>query len=319
MRNVSTPGPRPGEILVRVHASSVSRTDLGYLQAHPFFIRLFSGIRRPRHPIRGMDFAGVVQSTGPEVASFKPGDRVFGLAPNDSGGHGEYLCVPESGPVTSIPDGIDFSEAAVCEGALYAYSNIGAMNPKPGQTMLIYGAAGAIGTAAVQLARYYGVEVTAVVATRQIELARSLGADHVVDYTAEDFTRLGKTFDFVFDAVGKTSYLQCRKLLAPRGVYSVTDIGPWASNVLLAGWSNIRRNRRVVFPLPTHRNEFVEFLRARMEAGDFRGVIDRHYPLEQIQNAYAYVLTGHKTGIVVLDLAPTAAAGEAGDAVGRSQ
>ncbi|MDZ7727413.1 MAG: zinc-binding dehydrogenase [Dehalococcoidia bacterium] len=169
----------------------------------------------------------------------------------------------------------------------------------------------------MQLAEYDGAEVTAVVATRHVELARSLGADHVIDYTAEDFTRIGKTFDFVFDAVGKTSYFECRRLLAPAGVIG-DGPGPWASNSLRFGL-RITRRKRVLFALPANRKPFVAFLRDRMEAGDFRGVIDRSYPLERIQEAYAYVLSEQKVGIVVLDLAPTAMGGSRpdGDAGGR--
>jgi NADPH:quinone reductase-like Zn-dependent oxidoreductase len=169
---------------------------------------------------------------------------------------------------------------------------------------LIYGASGAIGTAAVQLAKFYGAEVTAVVAAQHLDLVRSLGADRAVDYTAEDFTEIGETFDFVFDAVGKTTYFRCRRLLRPRGTYAATDFGPGWLNLPLAIWSAITKNRRVVFPLPSNSAEFPAFLKARMEAGEFRAVIDREYPLEAIAEAYRYVETAQKTGIVVINVTP---------------
>jgi NADPH:quinone reductase-like Zn-dependent oxidoreductase len=302
IRDVPKPQPKANEVLVRVHASTVNRTDCGTLRAHPFFIRGFTGLVRPTHTIRGMDFAGTIESVGAGVTSFRPGDRVFGLAPNDSGGHAEYLAVPEQDAMATIPEGVPFDEAVVCEGAWYADSNLRQFGLKPGQTVLIYGASGAIGTAAVQLAKSYGAEVTAVVATRHLELARSLGADRVIDYTAEDFTAIGETFDFVFDSVGKTTYFRCRKLLKPEGTFAATDLGPGGQNIWLTWWSAIRHNNRVIFAMPQPRKPFVDFLRARMAAGEFRAVVDRHYPLDAVAEAYRYVLTGQKTGIVVIDV-----------------
>lgn len=304
VREIREPEPGAGEVLVRVRASTVNRTDCGYLRAHPFFIRAFSGLRYPKHKVRGMDFAGEVESIGEGVTSFALGDRVFGLAPTESGAHAEYLLVPEDGAIVTMPPGLAFHEAVVAEGALYANNNLKAFELALGDTILIYGASGAIGTSAVQLAKSYGAEVTAVVATRHLELARSLGADHVVDYTAEDFTAIGRTFDYAFDAVGKTSYFQCRRLLKPGGIFSATDLGPWGSNVLLPLWGRIRRRRRVVFPVGSASKDFMKFLKARMEAGEFRAVIDRRYPLDQIADAYRYVLTGKKTGVVAIDIAP---------------
>ncbi len=303
IRDVPRPEPAPDELLVKVHATTVSRTDCGYLRAHPFFIRALTGLRRPRQTILGMDFAGEVEAVGAAVTSFRVGDRVFGLTPGDHGGHAEYLCVPEDGAMAAMPAGLSFAEAVVCEGALYANTNLHAMGLGPGHRILIYGASGAIGTAAVQLAKSYGAEVTAVVATQHVELAGSLGADHVVDYTAEDFTRLGRTFDFVFDAVGKASYFRCRRLLKLGGSFAATDLGPRNQNLLLLMWSGITRNKRIIFPIPKSTKAFVEFLKARMEAREFRAVIDRTYPLEQIRDAYRYVETGKKTGIVVIEVA----------------
>jgi NADPH:quinone reductase-like Zn-dependent oxidoreductase len=312
IRDVPKPRPAPDEVLVRVGASTVSRTDCGYLRAHPFFMRALTGLRRPKSTILGMDFAGEVEAVGAAVRSFAPGDRVFGLTPGDHGGHAEYVCVPEDGATAIMPSGLRFFEAVVCEGALYANTNLQGFGLRPGHTILIYGASGAIGVAAVQLAKSYGAEVTAVVATQHLDLARSLGADQVIDYTAQDFTKIGQTFDFVFDAVGKASYLRLRGLLKPGGSFTATDLGPHDENLFLLMWSGIARNKRIIFPLPKSSKALVEFVKARMEAGEFRAVVDRRYPLEQIRDAYRYVESGRKTGIVVIDVRAEGATDVAG-------
>ena len=221
----------------------------------------------PRHGLRGGGRGG-----RPGVTSFKPGDRVFGLSPDVYGAHAEYLCVPEKGAIAAMPAGARFSEAVVCEGAWYADTYLQAFRLKPGHSILVYGASGAIGTAAVQLAKSYGAKVTAVVATRHLDLVRTLGADRAVDYTAEDFTQIGETFDCVLDAVGKTTYFRCRRLLKPEGVFAATDLGPWCQNPLLVIWSSITGSHRVIFPLPqsSKAKAFVDFLKTRMEAGEFR-------------------------------------------------
>jgi NADPH:quinone reductase-like Zn-dependent oxidoreductase len=255
-----------------------------------------------------MDFAGVVESVGTEVTSLKPGDRVFGMCPHRSNGaHAEYVCVPETGPIAVMPANTRFEEAVVCEGAFYADSGLKQFCLGPGHGILIYGASGAIGSAAVQLAKSYGAEVTAVVATRHLELVKSLGADRAIDYTAEDFTRIRERFDFVFDAVGKASYFRCRRLLKPDGTFMATDVGPWGQNLPLMLWSWIAKNNRVVVPLPPRGSghAFVDFLKGRMESGQFRAVIDRRYPLDAIADAYRYVETGQKVGIVVIIVSPT--------------
>lgn len=304
IRQVPTPEPRAGEVLIRVHATTVNRTDCGMRRPHPWFVRLGAGLLRPKLSTLGMDFAGEVVAVGADVTTFKPGDRVFGLSPDVFGAHAEYLCLPEKGAMAALPAGLRFGEAVVCEGAWYADTYLQAFRLQPGHSILIYGASGAIGTAAVQLAKCHGARVTAVVATRHLELVRRLGADRAVDHTAEDFTQIGQTFDFVFDAVGKTTFFSCRRLLKPDGVFAATDLGPWGQNPLLVIWFLITGSRRVLFPLP-HSGKaraFVESLKTRMEAGEFRAVIDREYPLEAIADAYRYVETAQKTGIVVINV-----------------
>jgi len=302
IRQAPKPEPKADEVLIKVHATTVSRSDCGMLRGYPLFARLFIGLRRPNCTVLGMDFAGTVAAVGADVTSYTVGERVFGLSPGAYGAHAEYLCVPETGAISLMPEGARFDEVVACEGVWYAKSNLNAFGLKPGHTILIYGASGAIGVAAVQLAKFYGADVTAVVATQHMELAKSLGADRVIDYTAEDFTAIGATFDFVLDAVGKTTFFRCRKLLTPTGTFAATDLGPWYQNLLLSLWFSITGAGRVIFPLPTNSAASVDFLKARMEAGEFHAVVDRHYPLEDIVEAYRYVETAQKTGIVVIDV-----------------
>ena len=301
IRDVPKPSPAMNEVLVQIQATSVNRTDSGMRRAHPFFMRPMIGLRRPKHTVLGMEFAGVVEAIGAGVTAFQPEQRVFGLSPSAYGAHAEYICVPDAGPLAGMPAGTGFDEAVLCEGAWYAQSCLQALSLSSGHKILIYGASGAIGTAAVQLAKAVGAEVTAVVATRHLDLLTSLGADRFVDYTAEDFTQVGHDYDCVLDAAGKTTFFRCRRLLTPHGVFHTTDLGPYWQNPLLALWFRLTRSRRlrVPFPLPATA-EFVRFLRDRMEAGDLRAVIDRTYPLDAVVDAYRYVETGQKAGIVVI-------------------
>jgi NADPH:quinone reductase-like Zn-dependent oxidoreductase len=302
IREVPAPNPDAGEILVKVHATTVGRTDSCALRAHPWFVRPYAGLLRPKRTVLGLDFAGTVAALGAGVTKFTRGDRVFGLTPHGYGAHAEYVCVPADGAVSDIPTGKDFSDVVVCEGAWYANTYLKKFNIGPGHNILIYGASGAIGTSAVQLAKIYGAGVTAVVSTPHIGLAHKLGAARVVDYTAEDFTKIGDRFDFVLDAVGKTSYFQCRGLLKPDGVYAATDLGPWWQNVILALWSSITGTGRVVFPTPRSSQSFVEFIAAQIESANFNAVIDRAYSLLDIAVAYRYVETEQKAGIVVIEV-----------------
>lgn len=304
IRDVPEPQPAAREVKIEVRATTVGRTDTCALRAHPFFVRPVTGWLRPKRDILGLDFAGTVESVGAGVKRFAPGDRVFGLTPGGNGAHAEFVCVPEDGSIARMPEGRRFDEVVLCEGAWYANMYLERFGVGPGHRILIYGASGAIGTAAVQLAKFYSAEVTAVVATRQLELAADLGADNVVDYTATDFTRIGASFDFVLDAVGKTTYFACRALLKPTGVFAATDLGPWWQNIVLTLWSSATGSGRVVFPTPRADRALVEFLRDRIAANELRAVIDRTYPLKDIADAYRYVETQQKTGIVVIDVAP---------------
>ncbi len=301
VQDVPTPAPRPDEVLIRVHATTVNRTDCGEL-VHPTLIGLMSG-RRSRRRILGMDFAGVVETVGASVGLFRPGDYVFGMCPfKNDGAQAEYFCMPETGPIASMPTNLRFDEAVLCEGAYYANASVEKLGYKPGDKVLIYGASGAIGTAALQLAKLRGAEVTAVVAGRHLALVRSLGADLAVDYTTEEFRQLGRNFDFVFDAVGKLGIGRWRRLLKRGGSFASTDLGPWSQNLFFLLWAKLMGSRRIDIPVPKRGSAqaFVNDLRGKIEAGQYVPVIDRRYPLADIGDAYRYVQTGEKAGVVVI-------------------
>lgn len=307
LRDVPKPVPGPNDLLIRVHAATVNRTDCGEL-LHPTLIRLLTGARSRRN-ILGMDFAGTVEAVGAAASLFKPGDRVFGMCPyRNDGAQAEYFRMPEIGPVARMPSNLRFDQAVVCEGAYYASPTIEHFALKPGHRILIYGASGSIGTAALQLAKDRGAEVTAVVAGRHLGLARSLGADLAVDYTTGAFDRLGRNFDFVLDAVGKLGIRRWRRWLKPGGVFAATDRGPWSQNLLFLLWSKVTGNGRVVVPLPKRGSgqAFVTGLKDKIEAGRYVPVIDCRYPLAAIADAYRYVQTGEKAGVVVIDVVPEA-------------
>jgi NADPH:quinone reductase-like Zn-dependent oxidoreductase len=302
--DVPAPVPRPDEVLVRVHATTVNRTDCGEL-LHPTVIRLLIGAGGSRRNILGLDFAGTIEAVGAAASLFKPGDRVFGMCPSrNDGAQAEYFCMPESGAIAQIPSNLRFDQAVVCEGAFYANPIIEHFSLKPGHRILIYGASGAIGTAALQLAKDRGAEVVAVVAGRHLQLARSLGADQVVDYTTNEFDQLGRSFDFVLDAVGKLGIRRWGRWLKPAGVFAATDRGPWSQNLLFVLWSKVTGNGRVVIPLAKRGSgqAFVNGLRDKIEARRFIPAIDRRYPLAAIADAYRYVQTGEKAGVVVIDV-----------------
>ncbi len=301
---VGKPAPKPNEVLIKVHATTVNRTDCGFRKPEYFFIiRLIHGVFRPGRRILGSEFAGEVEAVGQEVKSFKKGDQVFGLIGAAFGAHAEYVCVPEQSPIALKPATMSYQEAAaVCDGFMLAFNYLKRVDFQKRKSILIYGATGSIGTAAVQLARYYGAELTAVGNTRNLDLVKSLGADRVIDYTKEDFTKTAGAYDVVLDAVGKVSFFRCKKLMNQDAIYFSTDLGFLAQNIFLPLWTALFGGRRVMFPIPKVTKKDVEFLREIIEKGKYRAVIDRRYPLEQIVEAYRYVETGEKTGNVVITL-----------------
>jgi NADPH:quinone reductase-like Zn-dependent oxidoreductase len=300
---VQKPATGADEVLVRVHATTVNRTDCAVRAAKPFFMRLFTGLARPRATILGCEFAGVVEGVGIGVTSFTVGERVFGYREGPFGAHAEYLSIPQNGSVATVPANVTFAQAAAStEGSHYALTHIRGAKVRRGQDVLVYGASGGIGSAAVQLLKSLGATVTAVCDTGHLELVRGLGADRVIDYTAEDFTQDEQRYDAVLDSVGKSSFGRCRPLLKPGGVYISSELGPMAQNPLLALIAPLQRGRKVRFPIPSHDQELMGYLRGLLESGEFRPVIDRTYPLDRIIEAYHYVEAGQKTGNVVISL-----------------
>jgi len=296
VEEVERPVPADDEVLVRVHATTVTQTDCHMRRARPFFWRFMLGLRRPRRKVLGTEFAGVVEEIGSSVTQFEIGDRVFGLR---SGAHAEYLCVREARLVVRMPDRMTFEQAAgTCDGMYQARNALRAGRVDKDTRLVIYGASGSLGTAAVQLAANLGAHVTAVCNGRNAELVRSLGADEVVDYEREDFTRNGQTYDVVLDAVGKHSFLRCRRSLVPGGIYVATDRLYNLPLALLTRWSS----RRVVFDFAGHDRESVLLVKELVEAGRYRPIIDRTYPLEDVVEATTYVESWQKTGNVVLTL-----------------
>lgn len=307
IRDVEKPTIKDHEVLVKVHATTVNRTVCGFRAAKPFIVRFFAGLIRPRATVLGDEFAGVVEAAGRGVRSFKVGDRVFGYSEGSFGAHAEYLSMPEDGPLAAMPADVTFEEAAPStEGSHYALSWISAARIRSGQDVLVYGATGAIGSAAVQLLKSLGANVTAVCATDHVELVKGLGADRVIDYTAEDFTKHEQTYDVVLDAVGKSSFSRCKRLLNPRGIYISSDLGPLSQNPILALVTPLFGGKKVMFPIPKkHDHEGVRKFKELIESGQFKPLIDRRYPLDQIVEAYRYVETGQKIGNVVISVEPS--------------
>ncbi len=299
LEDVERPVPNDDEVLVRIHATTVNRTDCGWRSATPFFTRYFTGWRGPRRRILGMELAGEVEAVGAAVGEFQVGDEVFGV--KGFGAHAEFVCVRESAGVAHKPAGMTFDEAAaVCDGGSIALACLRKAGPLEGRSILIYGATGSIGTAAVQLAKHFGAHVTAVGNTKNLELLRSLGADRVIDYTQEDFTKNGETYDVIFDSVGMHSFRRCRRSLKPGGIFLETDLGFMWHVPLLALMTRWVGDKKVTLPVPSYTKEDVLFLKQLIEAGEYRAVIDRRYPLEDVVEATRYVETKQKTGNVVL-------------------
>jgi NADPH:quinone reductase-like Zn-dependent oxidoreductase len=298
LAEVERPVPGDDEVLVKVHATTVNRTDCHRRAADPFLWRFMAGLRRPKHRILGGEVAGEVDAVGAAVSEFAVGDQVFGTSGPRLGAHAEFMCRPASGLIAHKPAGVTFEEAAaVPDGALAALGGLRDAGVGEGKRILVYGASGSIGTAAVQLARHFGADVTAVCNTKNLELVRSLGADRVIDYTQEDFTKNGETYDVIFDAVGKHSFRRCRGSLEPGGVYIPTD---GLRNLLWTLWTSRIGDRKVRFSIPRSTKKDVLFLKELIEAGEYQAVIDRTYPLEEVVEAMRYVETQQKTGNVVI-------------------
>src|SRR6266498_1845915 len=299
LEEVERPVPKDDEVLIKVHATTVTRTDCGLRSAEFFPSRFFTGLLRPKRKIAGIELAGVVEAVGAAVTEFEVGDRVFGV--KGFGAQAEFVCMQESAPLAHMPTGVSFEEAAaVCDGAALALACLRGADLGEGKSIVIYGATGSVGTAGVQLAKHFGAHVTAVGNTKNLDLVRSLGADKVIDYLHEDFTKNGETYDVIFDAVGKHSFRRCRHSLKPGGIYVDTDLGFLWHVPILALLTRRIGDKRVKLGITKYTKKDVLFLKELIEAGKYRAVVDRSYPLEQVVEATRYVETGQKTGNVVL-------------------
>jgi NADPH:quinone reductase-like Zn-dependent oxidoreductase len=298
--DVEAPVPNDDEVLVRVHASTVTRGDaMGVRSVDYRFTRLVTGIRRPRRTHFGSEFAGSVEDVGADVTEFQVGDDVFGVK---GGANAEYVTVDESGVIAPKPTGLTYEEAAaIPDGSLLALTCLRPAGPPKGKSFLVYGAAGSVGTAAVQLlAHHFEAEVTAVCDTKDVELVRSLGAQDVIDRLREDFTTNGRAYDVIFDAVGKHSFRRCRRSLSPGGVYVTMDLGFMYHVPLVALATRFVGSRRAKLGIGRYTKEDLLLVKELVEQGRYRPVIDRSYQLDEIVEAVSYVETGQKTGNVVL-------------------
>jgi NADPH:quinone reductase-like Zn-dependent oxidoreductase len=301
LKEVPKPTPKDNEVLIKVYATTVNRTDCGFRSAEYFISRFFSGLFKPNNQTLGNEFAGEIEDIGKAVKYFTPGDKVFGYNDSTFGANAQYMVIDEGAAITTMPASITYAEAApITEGGHYALCDIRATKIASGQKVLVNGATGAIGSAAVQLINYFGAEVTAVCNTKNVDLVKSLGAHQVIDYTQQDFTKLDTQFDVVFDAVGKSSLGKCKPLLKKGGIYMSTELGYMSQNPFLAIITPLLGGKKVLFPIPTISKKDVEFLKELVETKKFKPVIDRYYPLEQVLEATRYVETGQKTGNVVI-------------------
>ena len=304
LKEVEKPVPKDNEILIKIIAATVTSGDTRMRRAEPFLVRTFNGFLRPKKQILGVEFAGEVESIGNDVKLFKEGDRVFGSASTGFGTYAEYKCIGEDEVVAMKPSNVTFEEAAAVPfGGLTSLHFLRKGNIEKGQKVLIYGASGSLGTAAVQIAKSFGAEVTGICSTANLELVKSLGADKVIDYTKEDFTKNGVIYDVIYDTVGKSPFSGSVKSLKDNGYYlRAVHISP--SSLARGLWTKITSSKKVIGGISEDTKEKLVFLKELIEAGKYKPVIDRRYPLEQIAEAHRYVEGGHKKGSVVITIVP---------------
>ena len=309
LKEVEKPEPKENEILVRVRAASVNRTDCANLRAKPFIMRFTMGLFKPKKKIPGTEFAGDVVKVGQAVDTFKVGDKVFGFDDSVLSSYAEYLVFPANKGIATMPRDFNYQQAGACiEGAHYAYNFINKVELRKGHKVLVNGASGSIGTAAVLLLKHFGADITAVCNTKNIGLVKSLGANKIIDYTKVDFTKDLEKYDYVFDCVGKSTFGKCRPLLKPGGVYISSELGPWSQNIFYSLISAIfgripgREGKKVKFPYPPNIRRSVLLVKKLIEEGKFKSVIDRSYPLEKVADAFRYVEKGQKTGNVSITI-----------------
>lgn len=295
------PQPKKDEILVKVKATTVNRTDCGVLTGKPWIIRCFIGLFKPRRVITGTDFSGIVVAKGVDVTNFDINDDVYGFFDEGLCSHASYVCVSIKKSVLKKPINITYEQAAASlEGAHYAFYFLDKVNIKAGDKVLINGGTGAIGNAALQFLKYKGANVTVTCPTAYVDVLKSIGADEVIDYTNDDFTKLNQQFNFVFDAVGKSSFGKCKPILKSKGIYISSELGAYWQNPFLALLSLVMRGKKVKFPLPLSIHRSMAFINELIEQDKFIPLIDRRYLLEEIPEAFSYALAGQKKGNVVI-------------------
>ncbi len=308
IEEVEKPVPKDNELLVRIHATTVAAADWRFRSANPFLIRFMNGLWRPKKiQVLGMEFAGKVESVGTAVTRFAVGDLVFGSTGFKFGAHADYACLPEDGQLAIKPVNMTFEEAAaVLFGGLTALYFLRKADVQPGEEVLVYGASGSVGVFAVQLAKHFGARVTGVSSTTNLELVKSLGADEVVDYTQDDFSRAGPIYDIVFDTVGYSGFSRSLRSLKPGGRYvrvgGSARLWPMLGGMLRGMWTNMTGAAKVVSGVTHGTAEDLSFLKGLIESGRLRTVIDRHYSLDEIAEAHRHAQAGHKKGHVVIVL-----------------
>jgi len=302
VQDIAKPIAKPNEILIRVHATTVNRTDCGVLSGKPLVFRLFTGLPKPKYAVTGTDFAGEIEAVGAEVTAFRVGERVWGFDDNGLPTHAEYLALAANKSILPIPDDMTYADIVACaEGAFYALNYCKAIQKRGANRVLVYGASGAIGSAAVQILKAQGVYVTAVCNTLNVDRVRALGPDRVVDYQKQDFTNDADRYDVVLDAVGKSRFRICKKLLKDTGgIYLSSELGPNAENIWLTLFSGFTGKKKVQFPIPADVKGALVYINDLVKTGKFKPLIDRSYPLGQIREAFVYVDSGQKSGNVIL-------------------
>jgi NADPH:quinone reductase-like Zn-dependent oxidoreductase len=302
IENIEKPILKDNDVLIKVHATTVNRTDCANLTAKPFIMRFVLGLFKPKKIILGTDFAGKVVSIGKNVKVFKINDKVFGFTDTGSESQAEYITSTEEN-LFPIPENINYEQAAASlEGAHYAYTFIHKVNIQSGQRILINGATGGIGSALLQFVKQYNVKITATSNTKNLKLIKSLGADKIYDYTKEDFTNDKEKYDFIFDAVGKSTFGKCKPLLKEKGIYISSELGPYSQNIFYAITTSFSRNKKVIFPVPYSTQKTIPYIIELLKKEKFKPIIDREYLLEDIAMAYEYVLRGEKTGNVIIKI-----------------
>lgn len=301
VKELQNPTPKENEILVKIKAATVNRTDCAMLTASAFVMRLITGLTKPRNPISGTDFAGEIIEIGKKVEKFKVGDRIFGIDDNGLSSHAEILTISGKNAIGIIPEKISYEKAAASiEGLHYAINFVNKVNLQPGDKVLVNGATGTIGSSTLQLCKYYGATITAVCENKYEDQIKTLGAEKVIDFTREDFTHIDDRFDYVFDAVGKSSFSACKKILKKKGIYISSELGQKNENPFLALTTKFSNGKKVKFPFPFDRQASVDFTAKILQEGKFDPLIDRKYNLDEIVEAFTYVISGKKIGNVLI-------------------